>query len=519
MLRQPFKWIYGAAALAVGSALLLAACQGQAAPAATSRTATIAVGTIEVRVSATGQIAAQSYSALDFNSRGAVSAVLHQVGDRVKAGDVLIELDPATMDASVVQAQADLIDAKKSLKDLTDPPTELELAQAGQAVQDAAKAVDDAQRHLDGVKYPKVSDYQKALDDALIAFQNAQSQQTITSLGNETGAVDGAQAAVDQAAKRLGEVKTAQAACNNCDPDALKRAQDDYNGAVNGLNIAQLNLEMSQTSHEQAIRDAQDAADKAQRNLNAAVNGPKTSDVARAEAELATAKAKYNKAVDDLADLKAGPKPEDVQAAEARVAAAQARVDQAVVKAPFAGTVVAVNYAPGDTISPGAVAAIVADLSHLHIDTTVDELDIAQVALAQPVAITLDALPGVGLSGKIGSIDIAPDRTKTTIEYPVRIDLDTTDQPVRIGMTAALEILVARKENALLVPNWALRIDREKGGTYVTVQRGGGGVEVPVKLGLRNDSVSEALSGLSAGDVIGVLVTPEPRSGPFGGGG
>jgi hypothetical protein len=78
---------------------------------------------------------------------------------------------------------------------------------------------------------------------------------------------------------------------------------------------------------------------------------------------------------------------------------------------------------------------------------------------------------------------------------------------------------VARKADVLLVPNWALQVDHETGGTAVGVQRGGSVVSVPVQLGLRNDTVSEVLSGLEAGDVVSVVPTPEPQRGPFGGGG
>jgi len=208
-----------------------------------------------------------------------------------------------------------------------------------------------------------------------------------------------------------------------------------------------------------------------------------------------------------------------VKAAQARVTTAEARLAEFRLVAPFAGTVVAVNFAPGDTVTPGAAAVVVADLSLLHIDTSVDELDIAQVEMGQPVNITLDALPNVALTGEVGVINLAPDPQQETIEYPVRVVLTPTDRPVRLGMTAALDILVARKEGVLLVPNWALQFDREQGATYVIVQRGGATVAAPVELGMRNESFSEVLSGLEAGDEVTLLITPEAPSGLFGGGG
>ena len=140
-------------------------------------------------------------------------------------------------------------------------------------------------------------------------------------------------------------------------------------------------------------------------------------------------------------------------------------------------------------------------------------LGIAQVSVGQPVEITLDALPGVRLTGQVAEIEPAPTSGTTTSEYPVRIELSSTEGSVRIGMTAALNILVARKENVVLVPNWALRLDPDTGEVFVMVQQGSRLTQAPVTLGLRNETHSEVLTGLEPGDMVGIVVTPEPPQG------
>jgi HlyD family secretion protein len=504
-------------------ATLAAACStagGQTAGAsgAAERTATVETGAIEVWIETTGEIAPAAQAALTFDVSGVVGPVNVAVGDRVRSGEVLLQLDSESLDSSLITAQADLLDAQQGLEDLLEPPTTLELAQAEEAVLDAQEAVEDAQRHLDGVKYPDVEAYQEALDDAVIALTNAESGATITEVGAETGQVIAAQDAVDRAGEQLGAVQSAEEGCGNCDPDRMAQAQDNYNGAVNSLTTAQLNLQTAQNADQQALRDAQEAVQDAQDSLAAAQAGPKLSEVALAEAELATAEGQYDQAVADLNDLREGPSESEIAAAEARVAAAQARADQVRLVAPFNGTVTSIAYEPGDSVSPGQRAIVIAALDQLHVDTLVDELDIAQVGLGQEVSLTLDALPGVSLAGEVVEIDQSPAEGADTTEYPVRVELTSADESVRIGMTAAVNILAARKEGVVLVPNWALRADPNTGETVVSVQSGGGPVSVPVTLGLRSETHSEVLSGLEAGDVAVVAVTPEaPSGGLFGG--
>jgi HlyD family secretion protein len=152
------------------------------------------------------------------------------------------------------------------------------------------------------------------------------------------------------------------------------------------------------------------------------------------------------------------------------------------------------------------------------VDTTVDELDIAAIQTGQAVEITLDALPDQVLMGEVAQIDLAPVAGSSTTEFPVVVTLGSAQEQVRIGMTAALSIQVAHKEGVLLVPNWALRLEQGSTDIFVRVLGPlGDPQQVPVTLGLRSDLFSEVVSGLTAGQTVGVpIALDQPADqGPF----
>jgi multidrug efflux pump subunit AcrA (membrane-fusion protein) len=80
--------------------------------------------------------------------------------------------------------------------------------------------------------------------------------------------------------------------------------------------------------------------------------------------------------------------------------------------------------------------------------------------------------------------------------------LDETDLPLRAGMSATAEIVTDKLEDVLLVPNWAIRIDRGTGRSYVNLMRAEAVEEVEVEIGVRGADESEVLSGLNEGDVV-----------------
>jgi HlyD family secretion protein len=159
------------------------------------------------------------------------------------------------------------------------------------------------------------------------------------------------------------------------------------------------------------------------------------------------------------------------------------------------------------------------DDSVFHIDVEVDEVDIGQVEVGQSAFIELDALPGQGLTGSVTSISpIAAAEAGDVVSYIVRVDLDPAEVPLRSGMTATVDIVVEELEGVLRIPNWAIRIDRRTGDTYVNIQGPDGGlVEVDVELGLRGDAYSQVVSGLEKGQEVLVSLEREELS-LFGGG-
>jgi HlyD family secretion protein len=465
--RMNRRWMFavGAAVLVVAGVVVIGgARRARAQSGRTERTAEVVRGPLEVFVTGTGKLEPEAQAMLSFKVTGTMGELRVEVGQRVTAGEVLAELDAASLDPTVVAAQPDLIAAQQALEDLLEGPTELQLAQAELAVATARDAVHDAE-----YRWSVQQEGRRA----------------------SSSTIRGAEAKLALAEQAL---------------EDAKGVYDSFSGSISDNPAKALALT--------ELVGAEQARDAALRALNWYTGHPTAIDQAILDAEVATAAAKLRQAEQDLAELQAGPEAQAIRAAEARVEAAQAVVDQARLISPIDGTTMAIAHRPGDTIVPGEVEIVIADLDTLHVDTLVDELDIALVHLGQQVEITLDALPDLVLRGEVAGIDLVP--AVGASQYPVRVELSESASGVRVGMTAALNILVAQRDQALLIPNWALATDPATREVVVTVYRGETRDQRAITLGLRNDTFSEVLSGLEAGEIVGItIVEPAPAQGGF----
>jgi HlyD family secretion protein len=97
----------------------------------------------------------------------------------------------------------------------------------------------------------------------------------------------------------------------------------------------------------------------------------------------------------------------------------------------------------------------------MQVDTNVSEADIGRVAIGQEATFTVDAFPNLTFQGKVTDIRNAPVTVQNVVTYDVVIQVKNPELKLRPGMTANASILVAQRENALKIPNSALRFRPE----------------------------------------------------------
>ncbi|MFZ5909143.1 MAG: efflux RND transporter periplasmic adaptor subunit [Chloroflexota bacterium] len=163
--------------------------------------------------------------------------------------------------------------------------------------------------------------------------------------------------------------------------------------------------------------------------------------VAEAEANIAAAEAQLAYLVrsgasqDQLDSAQA-----DIDRAKALADQARATLAQATLYTPIAGTVVSVDVAVGETANPGQVVIVVADLSHMRIETTdLSERDIPAVQVGQAASVFIDALDE-SFQGTVTDIARQSETVGGDVTYEVTIELDGQPAGLRWGMTAEVEI-------------------------------------------------------------------------------
>jgi HlyD family secretion protein len=144
--------------------------------------------------------------------------------------------------------------------------------------------------------------------------------------------------------------------------------------------------------------------------------------------------------------------------------------------APCDGTILSQDVSPGDTVSHGKVVAVVADMTNLQFEVSIDELDIGSIKVGQEVSITADALEETStkpLTGKVKEISLEGASSNGVTTYPVTISVDATEL-LKTGMNVNGTIVISSKTDVLTVPLEAITtID---GKTYVYVRTDMNGV-------------------------------------------
>ena len=183
---------------------------------------------------------------------------------------------------------------------------------------------------------------------------------------------------------------------------------------------------------------------------------------------------------------------------EAAIAEMRTDLREYTIRAPFMGTIAKVNAKVGDTVSPGT--ALLSFISEEKIaEVSLNEIDVAAIVLGQKATLTFDALPGLSLAGAVREIDTVGTLTQGVVTYIAKLVFDSNDNRVKPGMSVTAAIVTAVKPAVLLVPNSAVK--NRRGGSYLETT-GTPPIQVPIEVGLSNDSTTEVLSGVKEGDAV-----------------
>jgi HlyD family secretion protein len=153
----------------------------------------------------------------------------------------------------------------------------------------------------------------------------------------------------------------------------------------------------------------------------------------------------------------------EAQLAQARAAAEKDQVNlrYTTIRSPVSGTVidrvVDLGQTVAATLQTPTLIKIAQDLSEMRIDSSFAEADIGSIREGQKVRFTVDAFPNRSFQGQVQQIRLNPTTQQNVVTYNVRVSLSNPDHLLLPGMTAYVSIGVASREDALLVPNAALR--------------------------------------------------------------
>lgn len=222
---------------------------------------------------------------------------------------------------------------------------------------------------------------------------------------------------------------------------------------------------------------------------------------------------------------------DSVKSAKAKLTSASLayKTNAPAITAPVAGIVKSVTVAEGmnigaeETASGGRANQRIATIATegLPIATfNVSEIDVSSIKPGQKATITLDSITNKTFTGKVVSVDRVGTIANNVTTYPVIIQFDTNSDQILPNMAVTANIVIERKDNALLVPSGSVQSQGEQ--SFVSVLVGGKPQPVSVEIGLSSDTQTEIVSGLNEGDIIitGAVSTDNNQDGdsPFGGG-
>lgn len=509
-------------------------------------------GTLVVSVSGSGQVSASSQLEIKPKVSGDVSSISVTQGQTVKAGQIILQLDPADAQKSVRDAEVSLRSAQLALSKLQQSADELSLTQAQNALDQAKQSKQNAQADLVQVYdsgFNTVSNAFIDLPGIISGINNILNGASINSSQNNADAYygmiknynstgdqfrDAALSAYQTARlaydKNIQDYKNASRYDSQASIDDLinqtynttksiseaikttKTFLDLVNDTLTG--VAQSKAPAILTTHIASLQSYTVTTNTHLSNLINITNSIKSDKDAIINGE-----ANITEKTQALAKLKAGTDPLDIQSQELSIKQKQNALLDArqtlsdyYIRPPFDGVVAKINVSVGDPAGPGATVATITSPQQIA-QVALNEVDVSKVRVGQKATLTFDAFSDLTITGKVVQVDTIGTTSQGVVTYNVKIAFDTQDDRVKGAMSTNAAIIVDTQQDVLMIPNSAVK---SNGSYYVetfdrsigvsTSSQGFASAVAParqnVSIGSANDSMTVITGGLKEGDLV-----------------
>ncbi|MEK7807534.1 MAG: efflux RND transporter periplasmic adaptor subunit, partial [Chloroflexota bacterium] len=199
----------------------------------------------------------------------------------------------------------------------------------------------------------------------------------------------------------------------------------------------------------------------------------------------------------------------------AKLQAAQSSADSLMIRAPFDGEILQVNYQAGDAALTSNTAIVLANRTKIYIEVMVDESEVTRVKLGGRATVTANPLPDVKIDGIVSRINTIGVVSQGLTKYGVRVDVTKVDPRLLTGMTATVSIITSVNNNALAVPLDAVQND--SGGEYVNRVVNGVAERVNVKSGQLIEDMVLVAGDLKPGELVQLVRAISTTTTQFGG--
>jgi HlyD family secretion protein len=519
-------------------------------PKPTYKTARVEQGDVESSVSATGVIQPLTTVEVKSNVGGRIDRLPVELGQRVKKNQLIAEIDPTDPTTQLDQAVArnDASAAKWQQARLN---LELQRKQSASQIAQAQGAQAAAQARM--LQAQEQRDVQPALTRAAIAQaaanlrsveENLRALETATVPQGKAGAQandDQAQANLVEGDKNLKRQRELQAK-GFAPQGTVDAAEARYATVQAQVAITQQRLDTVDPEYQTQLDEGRAQGAHARAQLATAQQNQVQDEIRRLDYVAATAASEAAQAQLNLAFAnrkQIDVRQNDIAVAWSDVVSNQSAVQQAHVNmgytkilAPRDGIVLQKPVEQGTVIASsrssagnGPTIVVLGDISRMFILCQVDETDIAGVEVGQHCDITVDAYPNELFEGKVTRIDPQAKVQQNVTTIPVTVEIDNPDIRLKPQMNASVELIIARHQNVLTVPNEA--IQEQDGRSTVQVRVAGRSVVREVQVGIAGRDTSEILSGLKKGEAVvtqvieaetaGQKEQPSPFQQPFRG--